>query len=244
MANAGRRRRPLFVRIKWCQVEMEINIFPEHGHTSGVIIRNFPASLGWNPREEIYGDFSAAKDWLVRTCGATRDTGLNTYGIRGRESVEREEEGEGEGCGERRVHRRWIWYSRREEGITSWEDSPYPRDLVNRCAGPRNFKPRADTFDSRAISSGRSELADSTSWHTSYFTYVIFFTRSAWGTLSKTVISSSRGPFPAQFCTVLESIKIRRFSHLHYIRYLIIITTAARKVSDWTRHFTCTTVNI
>lgn len=50
MANAGRRRRPLFVRIKWCQVEMEINIFPEHGHTSSVIIRDFRAA---HPSAEI-----------------------------------------------------------------------------------------------------------------------------------------------------------------------------------------------
>lgn len=35
-----------------------------------------------------------------------------------------------------------IWYSHQEKGITSWEDSRCPRDLVNRCAaGRRNFKP-------------------------------------------------------------------------------------------------------
>lgn len=53
MANAGRRRQPLFVRIKWCQVEMEINIFPEHSHTSGVIIRDFRTPRGGVPPAEI-----------------------------------------------------------------------------------------------------------------------------------------------------------------------------------------------
>jgi len=44
MASAGRRRRPLFVRIKRCQVEMEINIFPERGsHGRRAIIRDFRA---------------------------------------------------------------------------------------------------------------------------------------------------------------------------------------------------------
>lgn len=158
---------------------------PRFSHPSGRIPR--PRSVC----EEIYKDFSAAKDWLVpaaRGDPGARDTGLNTCEIRADGSVER-----------RHTVCRRIWYSRREEGITSWEDSRYPRDLVNRCSGPRNFKPRADTFDSRAISSARSELADSTSWHTSYFTYVIFFTRSAPGALSKTVISSPRGAYLAQF---------------------------------------------
>ena len=50
MANAGRRRWPLFVRFKWCQVEMEINIFSKHGHMSGVIIRDFRAA---HPSAEI-----------------------------------------------------------------------------------------------------------------------------------------------------------------------------------------------
>jgi len=91
MASAGRRRQPLFVRIKRCQVEMEINIFPERGsHGRRAIIRDFRAPSAprhaaprraaafrqrlKSARGEIYGDFSAPKDCLVRTCGGC-DTG-------------------------------------------------------------------------------------------------------------------------------------------------------------------------
>jgi len=185
MANARRRRRSLFVRIKWCQVEMEINIFLEHGHTNGVIIRAAHPSVEIRVRGNLRRFFSAER--LARTyLRCDPEHGLEYV------RTERREHGE-------RAYRWRIWYSRREEGITSWEDSRYPRDLVNRCAGPRNFKPGADTFDSLAISSTRSEFADSTSWHTSYFTYVIFFMRSVREALSKTVISFSRKSCPAQF---------------------------------------------
>lgn len=165
---------------------MEINISPSNGHTDGVIIRDFRAArltAEIRARGNLQRLFSVerlARTYLRRDPGPTGfNTSMRTQGAwRKRER-------------KYTVVRR-IWYSRREEGITSWEDSRYPRDLVNRRVGPRNFKPRADTFDSRAISSARSELADSTIWHTSYFTYVIFFMRSAREALSKIVISYSR----------------------------------------------------
>ena len=148
------------------------------------------ASLGWNPRARKFTEIFQRRK-IGSYVPAVRP-GTRAW-IRAR-YANRRERGE-------RTYRWRIWYSWREEGITSWEDSQYPRDLVNRCAGPRNFKPRTDIFDSLAISSARSELADSyTSWHTSYFTYVIFFTRSAREALSKTVISFSHRPCRAQFC--------------------------------------------
>ncbi|EFN70996.1 hypothetical protein EAG_09885 [Camponotus floridanus] len=154
LGGNGERRTPsaAFVRsvlngAKW---KWKSIFSPSNGHTGGVIIRDFRAAC---PTTEIRSrkfteTFQSPKDWLVQYL--RRDPGLDMTMREGGGVKKRERE-------EEKVYRR-IWYSHREEGITSREDSRYPRDLVNRRVGPRNFKPRADTFDSRAISSARSEL--------------------------------------------------------------------------------------
>lgn len=116
---------------------MEINISPSNGHTDGVIIRDFRAArltAEIRARRNLQRLFSVER--LARTY-LRRDPGTHELQYENADAggVKKERK-------RKNIPRR-IWYSRREEGITSWEDSRYPRDLVNRRVGPRNFKPRA-----------------------------------------------------------------------------------------------------
>lgn len=85
MASAGRRRRPLFVRIKRCQVEMEINIFARARTRERRRNPRFSRDAtrrGYEIRAKKFtGIFQLRKiGSLVRTCGATGGADLNTYG--------------------------------------------------------------------------------------------------------------------------------------------------------------------